>query len=111
MKKIIQNNKKIEVKVLIMCGGKGTRMWPISNLGHPKQFEGLLGKKSMFAQTVNRVLKAFAPKDIYIATHRNFSKQLKAQAPQIPNKNLILEPALSAKILPDCKQQLLWLPR
>ncbi|MCX6816303.1 MAG: sugar phosphate nucleotidyltransferase [Candidatus Beckwithbacteria bacterium] len=82
------------IKALIMCGGKGTRMWPISNLGHPKQFESFLGKKSMFRQTIDRVLKGFRPEDIYISTNQSFSKDLLVQAPEIPQENFILEPAM-----------------
>lgn len=82
------------VKVLIMCGGQGTRMWPISNLKHPKQFESLLGNKSMFRQTVDRVLKGFSPSDIYISTSEHFGTFLKDQAPEIPLDNFILEPAM-----------------
>lgn len=81
-------------KVLIMCGGKGTRMWPISNLSHPKQFESLLGKTSMFRQTIDRVLKGFSARDIYIATSAKFGKFLRQQAPEVPEANFILEPAM-----------------
>lgn len=84
----------LSVKVLIMCGGKGTRMWPISNVHHPKQFESLLGKKSMFRQTIERVLKGFSASDIYIATSEKFGKHLITQAPEVPQKNFILEPAM-----------------
>jgi len=77
-----------------MCGGKGTRMWPISNMAHPKQFESFLGKKSMFRQTIERTLKGLHPDDIYIATSNKFAKHLKAQAPEVPNNNFILEPAM-----------------
>jgi mannose-1-phosphate guanylyltransferase len=83
-----------EVKVLIMCGGKGTRMWPISNISHPKQFESFLGKKSMFRETVDRALRLVGPKDIYIGTSDKFGKYLKAQAPEVPQQNFILEPAM-----------------
>lgn len=86
--------KKIPIKVLIMCGGKGTRMWPISNIGHPKQFENLLGKQSMFRQTIERVLKGFPPEDIYVATSEKFAKFLKNQAPEVPHDHFILEPAM-----------------
>ncbi|MFH0943083.1 MAG: sugar phosphate nucleotidyltransferase [Candidatus Beckwithbacteria bacterium] len=86
--------RKIPVKILIMCGGKGTRMWPISNLSHPKQFENFLGKKSMFRQTIDRVLKGFKSKDIYIATSADFSQHLTTQAPEVPLNNFILEPAM-----------------
>lgn len=85
---------KLPVKILIMCGGKGTRMWPISNLSHPKQFESLLGKTSMFRQTIDRVLKGFGPQDIYIATSAKFGPFLKEQAGEIPETNFILEPAM-----------------
>ena len=86
--------KKFPVKVLIMCGGKGTRMWPISNIGHPKQFESFLGKKSMFRQTIERTLKGYSADDIYIATSNTFGKFLKKQAPEVPSENFILEPAM-----------------
>jgi|SRR3990167_4558091 len=85
---------KSEAKVLIMCGGKGTRMWPISNVGHPKQFEGLLGKKSMFRQTIERALAGFKTENIYISTGSSFVKYVKEQAPEVPVENLILEPEM-----------------
>lgn len=82
------------VKVLIMCGGKGTRMWPISNMAHPKQFESILGDTSMFRETVERVLESFAPSDIFIATSGLFAQQIKKQALEIPSENFIFEPAM-----------------
>lgn len=85
---------KSDIKVLIMCGGKGTRMWPISNVGHPKQFEGLLGKKSMFRQTIERALKGFRAGNIYISTGKSFVEYVKDQAPEVPAENLILEPEM-----------------
>ena len=85
---------EFETKVLIMCGGKGTRMWPISNLNHPKQFESLLGNQSMFRQTVERVLTGFKPEDIYIATSESFGEHLIKQAPEVPETNFVLEPAM-----------------
>jgi mannose-1-phosphate guanylyltransferase/mannose-6-phosphate isomerase len=40
---------------LIMCGGAGTRLWPLSREGRPKQFISLFGKRSTFQDTVLRV--------------------------------------------------------
>ncbi|MBX3428453.1 MAG: NTP transferase domain-containing protein [Hyphomonadaceae bacterium] len=46
----------------IMSGGAGTRLWPLSTEDHPKQFHGLMGPRTMFAETVARVSGAvFAP--------------------------------------------------
>jgi len=84
----------IATKVLILCGGKGTRMWPISNMAHPKQFESLLGKTSLFRQTIERVLKKYRPEDIYIGTSETFGPFLKQQAAEVPETNFILEPAM-----------------
>jgi mannose-1-phosphate guanylyltransferase/mannose-6-phosphate isomerase len=43
------------IKPLIMCGGAGTRLWPVSRSSLPKQFAPLLGKQSSFQDTVLRV--------------------------------------------------------
>lgn len=40
---------------VILCGGSGTRLWPLSREGYPKQFLRLLGKESMLQQTVQRL--------------------------------------------------------
>jgi mannose-1-phosphate guanylyltransferase / mannose-6-phosphate isomerase len=39
---------------VIMCGGAGTRLWPVSNQAHPKQFHALVSDKSVFQETVLR---------------------------------------------------------
>ena len=83
-----------KVKVLIMAGGKGTRMWPISNMAHPKQFESILGNQSMFRETVERVMRGYDPEDIYVATSAKFADHIRAQAREIPAENFIFEPAM-----------------
>ncbi|NBC21092.1 MAG: NTP transferase domain-containing protein [Alphaproteobacteria bacterium] len=40
---------------VIMAGGSGTRLWPVSRRHHPKQFQRMLGTRSMFQETVRRV--------------------------------------------------------
>ena len=45
---------KGSIKVFILAGGVGSRLWPLSNAQTPKQFLKLFSKKSMFQQTVER---------------------------------------------------------
>lgn len=42
------------MKVIILCGGSGTRLWPVSRTLYPKQFVKLFGKESLFQKTISR---------------------------------------------------------
>ena len=44
-----------EIQPVILCGGSGTRLWPFSRAGFPKQFLVLAGTTSLFQQAVERV--------------------------------------------------------
>lgn len=46
----------IKVQPVILCGGSGTRLWPLSRAGFPKQFLCLLGDESLFQQAARRML-------------------------------------------------------
>lgn len=80
------------MKAVIFCGGVGTRLWPMSRETFPKQFLLMIGNKSIFRQTVDRVLKGFEPEDVYVSTGNEFARYVVEQAPEIPQRNIILEP-------------------
>ncbi len=80
------------MKAIIFAGGVGTRLWPMSREEYPKQFQLMIGKNSIFRQTVDRVKKGFEPEDIFISSGKEFTKYIVDQAPEIPQKNIILEP-------------------
>jgi mannose-1-phosphate guanylyltransferase / mannose-6-phosphate isomerase len=48
-------SSKTAVCPVILCGGSGTRLWPQSRIGYPKQFLSLIGESSLFLQAVNRL--------------------------------------------------------
>ncbi|MDF3838046.1 mannose-1-phosphate guanylyltransferase/mannose-6-phosphate isomerase [Cupriavidus basilensis] len=56
----------ISVTPVILCGGSGTRLWPLSRAGFPKQFLCLTGKESLFQQAVERST-AVGSDDIHVA--------------------------------------------
>ncbi len=47
--------KKINIIPVILAGGEGTRLWPVSRKSYPKQFTSLISKESLFQKTVKRV--------------------------------------------------------
>lgn len=80
------------MKVLILAGGRGSRLWPISTKYKPKQFQKLLGQKTMLQQTVDRLKPIFSVEDIYISTNEEYLKEVRKELPDLPKKNIILEP-------------------
>ena len=56
----------INVTPVILCGGSGTRLWPLSRAGFPKQFLSLAGNESLFQQAAQRLV-ALGAKDIQVA--------------------------------------------
>ena len=80
------------MKIIITCGGQGTKLWPYSRDDKPKQFQPILGKKSLLTYNVETLLQKFAPEDIFFSTKRRFIKYVSEQAPQVPLRNYIVEP-------------------
>ena len=84
---------KKQLQILILAGGVGTRLWPMSRAKLPKQFQKLVGAKTLFELAVARAKKLTAAKNIFVATNSQFTKIVKKQAPAIPAKNIFGEPA------------------
>jgi mannose-1-phosphate guanylyltransferase/mannose-6-phosphate isomerase len=57
----------IQVSPVILCGGSGTRLWPLSRTGFPKQFLCITGNESLFQQAAQR-LAALGNDSIYVAS-------------------------------------------
>ena len=60
------SNTPTPILPVIMAGGSGTRLWPLSRAGFPKQFLVLSGDNSLFQQAAQR-LAALAAPDISVA--------------------------------------------
>ena len=81
------------MKILILAGGKGSRLWPMSREFWPKQFLKI-NSKSLFEETLIRNLALVEPKDIFISTNQNYYFYIKEITDQyhLPKENIILEP-------------------
>jgi mannose-1-phosphate guanylyltransferase len=77
---------------LILAGGSGTRLWPYSRSGLPKQFLALGSERTMLQQTVDRVLPLIPAKNIYVATGAAYAGIVAHQLPDVPQENILIEP-------------------
>ncbi len=80
------------MKIVIFCGGHGTRLWPISRISFPKPFVPLLNGKSFLQITYARYRKVYSPEEIFISTEDRYLSFVRKQVPEVPKKNIILEP-------------------
>ncbi len=78
---------------VIMAGGGGTRLWPLSRQARPKQMLSLIDERSLFQTSVQRLNGLFPPERIFVVTVAEMAEHLSKQAPEIPIENFILEPA------------------
>lgn len=78
---------------VIMAGGGGTRLWPVSRKNKPKQLLPLLGEETLFQSTVARLSNLFPPERILVVTIAEQMADMREQAPFIPSENYLIEPA------------------
>ncbi len=82
------------MKVVIFAGGVGTRLWPLSRKNTPKQFEKIIGDKSMLQIAVQKLFPEFSWEDIYISTGKHYEEIVTEQLPELPKGNIIVEPEM-----------------
>jgi len=75
---------------VIIAGGSGTRLWPLSTPDYPKHLLKLVGDESVLQTTYNRA-KMIADK-VYILTEASHSDHVKQQIPELIDDNFIIEP-------------------
>ncbi len=68
---------------LILAGGSGTRLWPLSRTLLPKQLLSLNGDVSLLQQTVSRVMTMFAPERIWVVTNEEHVFEVRSQLRKI----------------------------
>ncbi|GAB1471800.1 mannose-1-phosphate guanylyltransferase [Chloroflexota bacterium] len=78
---------------VIMAGGGGTRLWPLSRKDRPKQLLPLIGQETLFQSTVSRLTGLFPPERIVVVTVEEQAQEMQEQSPEIPVENYLIEPA------------------
>jgi mannose-1-phosphate guanylyltransferase len=78
---------------VILAGGAGTRLRPLSSDDLPKQFLALWGGRSLIRMTFDRVARLLPPEAIFISTNERYRALCREHLPELPEENIITEPA------------------
>lgn len=78
--------------VVIMAGGSGTRLWPLSRQGTPKQLLKLMGGVSLLRLAFERALRLVPAERVIVVTGAAYLDEVRADLPEIPPENLLGEP-------------------
>jgi mannose-1-phosphate guanylyltransferase len=81
-----------ETFAIIMAGGVGTRLWPLSRKNRPKQFLDFFGDGTMIEKSVERLKGLVPTENILIVTNKQGKELALAHVPEIPAENIIVEP-------------------
>jgi mannose-1-phosphate guanylyltransferase len=77
---------------VVLAGGIGSRFWPLSGPGRPKQLLALVGDRPLIADTVARLAPLIPPERVLVLTSRDIADQLHAAIPEVPAANMLVEP-------------------
>lgn len=79
--------------LVIMAGGVGSRIWPMSTSDRPKQFIDMLGVgRSLIQLTYDRFEGVCASENVWVVTNKQYEQIVREQLPEIPAENILLEP-------------------
>lgn len=78
---------------VIMAGGVGSRFWPLSRQGRPKQFLDILGTgRTLIQQTFDRFISFVPVENIFVVTSVRYKNLVKEQLPELMDEQVLLEP-------------------
>ncbi|MDS0528423.1 sugar phosphate nucleotidyltransferase [Clostridium sp. SHJSY1] len=78
---------------LILAGGKGSRLYPLSRAKEPKQFLKIINGKSFLVNTVDRVASLINRENLYVVTNKDYESKIREELKDIKEDNIFAEPS------------------
>ena len=79
---------------VVIAGGAGKRLWPLSRKKRPKQVLKLLDGQTLLRRCFDRLLPIFDPRNIIILTNAGFADLVRENLPELPFNNVVAEPVV-----------------
>ncbi|MEK7545568.1 MAG: sugar phosphate nucleotidyltransferase [Patescibacteria group bacterium] len=77
---------------ILLAGGSGTRLWPVSRKNAPKQLQPILGSDTLLRSTWKRLRKGLPAARILVVTGASQAELIRKDLPELPAENLLVEP-------------------
>ena len=84
---------------VIVAGGSGTRLWPISRQELPQQMQSLVSEHSLLEDTYERLRGVYEADHILVSTTSNYVEKIRSLLPEIPADNFVVEPVAKGPAL------------
>jgi mannose-1-phosphate guanylyltransferase len=84
--------KKLDVRAVILAGGRGTRFWPLGRESKPKQFLRITGRDPMLLETVRRIRPLIPARRLTLVADAAQTKQARRLLPRLPKESFLVEP-------------------
>jgi mannose-1-phosphate guanylyltransferase len=82
----------VDLRAVILAGGRGTRFWPLGRANRPKQFLPIAGRKPMIVETVDRVRPFIPPERILMVADASQTRCLRRLFPEMAGSSFVVEP-------------------
>jgi mannose-1-phosphate guanylyltransferase len=81
------------MQIVILCGGGGTRLWPISNDKHPKQLVPIIDSETLLTKIYTVLTTKFSPDQIWVATNEKYKEEVRNILPlELATNHILSEP-------------------
>ncbi|PIQ82675.1 MAG: mannose-1-phosphate guanylyltransferase [Candidatus Omnitrophica bacterium CG11_big_fil_rev_8_21_14_0_20_64_10] len=92
-RRVIHRSRPARLWTVIMAGGSGERLWPLSRKSHPKQTLKLGARRTLLQVTAERLKRICPINRTVVVTTRNQAELIARQLPRLPKRHLLVEPA------------------
>lgn len=88
----MRSKNKLTQCAVILAGGRGTRFWPRSRKGTPKQLLNIVSAKSMLRETADRLAPLFPANLLWVVTNHDQAAGVRRELPRVPRPQILIEP-------------------